>query len=114
MSLFPPPSTLLPRQTRMIDARGGLRLEVLEGCLWLTRPGDASDRFVQAGASIELGQNEVLIQCERSPSHTAPVPVRYRLVSLVEAPVQQVQRRPPHAPIRPARSWWPLKWLGLA
>lgn len=107
MSLFPPPSTLLPRQTRMIDARGGLRLEVLEGCLWLTRPGDATDRFVQAGASLDLHQSQVLIQSDAPGARQVVGPACYRLVPLVDTQSPRPNRAPPPAVRAPWR-WWPF------
>ena len=64
--------TLQPRQSRLIDARAGLRLDVLSGCLWLTRPHDSVDRFLRAGASIELHDDQILIQSEALPG-SAPV-----------------------------------------
>ena len=74
--------TLFPRQSRLINATEGIRLEVLSGCLWLTRPGDAVDRFIVAGSSIELHENHVLIQSD-SPcrSHDA-LCVRYLLTPI--------------------------------
>lgn len=59
--------TLLPEHSRFIDARAGLRLQVLSGCVWLTRPHDPVDHFLSAGVSIELHEDAVLIQ-----SHVAP------------------------------------------
>jgi len=82
--------TLPTRQTRMINASEGLCLEVLSGCLWLTRPGDAVDRFLVAGSRIELHENQVLIQSDRNPNQTDAVSARYTLVPLaapVAAPV---------------------------
>ncbi len=71
--------TLPTRQTRMINASEGLCLEVLGGCLWLTRPGDAVDRFLVAGSRMELHENQVLIQSDRNPNQTGAVSARYVL-----------------------------------
>jgi hypothetical protein len=77
--------TLLPRQARLINAAEGMRLEVQSGCLWLTRPGDAVDRFLTAGARIELHENLVLIQSDRHPGASALEAARYRLAPLQPA-----------------------------
>ena len=74
-----PSLTLLAAQTRMINASEGFRLEVQSGCLWLTRPSDAVDRFLVAGSSIELHENQVLIQSDRHPGATILEAARYRL-----------------------------------
>ena len=80
MSRTTPLVTLPPQQLHTIDARAGLRLEVLAGCLWVTRPGDESDRFVHAGASIELHQCDVLIQCHWPSGSAHPLAAQYRLL----------------------------------
>jgi hypothetical protein len=80
----PQPFSLLPRHTRILNAREGLRMHVLGGCLWLTRPGDASDRFLTAGSSIELHQDLVLIQSDWNPAHTPAQAARYRLEPLTQ------------------------------
>lgn len=82
MNRIPPAFTLMPQQTRLINATEGLRLEVCSGCLWLTRPGDAVDRFLVAGAVLELHENHVLIQSDRHPGAPGLVPARYVLVPL--------------------------------
>ncbi len=105
MSPVFPLSTLLPRHTRMLNASEGLRLHVLEGCLWLTRPGDASDRFLHAGSSIDLHQDLVLIESDWNPAHTPAQAARYRL-----EPLTQAQRSTPVA--RPALLRW-LAWRPL-
>lgn len=81
-----PAFTLMPQQTRMINATEGFRLDVRSGCLWLTRPGDAVDRFLVAGSTIELHENHVLIQSDRQSGGAPVVPAAYVLVSLT-APV---------------------------
>jgi hypothetical protein len=58
---------------------------VLEGCLWLTRPGDESDRFLHAGSSIELHEDLVLIESDWDPAHTSVPAARYRLEPLTQA-----------------------------
>jgi Protein of unknown function (DUF2917) len=83
MQKSPPALTLPACQTRMVNASQGLRLEVQSGCLWLTRPGDAVDRFLVAGASIELHENQVLIQADRNPCESAVVAARYALRPLL-------------------------------
>ena len=88
MQHTPPPLTLLPRQSRLINATEGFRLEVQSGCLWLTRPSDCVDRFLVAGASIELHENLVLVQSDKSHCSGSVVPARYTLTPLrVPAPV---------------------------
>ena len=77
-----PQFTLLPQQTRMFNAGEGLHLEVLEGCLWLTRPGDEWDRFLNAGSGIALTQDRVLIQCVPGTASSTCVAACYRLVPL--------------------------------
>lgn len=110
--LYPPPpvSTLLPHDTRMIDARAGLRLEVIQGRLWLTRPGDASDRFVQAGGSIDLQQAGVLIQCDVDPAQATPVAARYRLLPLAPQSGMPVACTHPVRARWRAVSWWRPLW----
>ncbi|MDT8989973.1 DUF2917 domain-containing protein [Curvibacter sp. APW13] len=106
MSPVFPLSTLLPQQTRMINASEGFRLDVLEGCLWLTRPGDESDRFLHAGSSIVLTQDQVLIQCDRRFAQSTPLAACYRLVPLSLLASAATPRR--------SRSFqWPrgLRWL---
>ena len=77
-----PSLTLLAAQTRMINASEGFRLEVQSGCLWLTRPSDAVDRFLVAGSSIELHENQVLIQSDRHPGTTGLAAAHYRLTPI--------------------------------
>lgn len=101
----PQPFFLLPRQTRMINASEGLRLQVLEGCLWLTRPGDATDRFLTAGSCIELHEDLVLIESDWSPTQTPVHAAHYRLLPLSEAA---------HATYRPRKALAGLlRWLPL-
>jgi hypothetical protein len=78
----PPPLTLLPQQSRLINATEGFLLEVHSGCLWLTRPGDSVDRFLVAGSSVELHENQVLIQSDRSHRNADALPARYTLTPL--------------------------------
>lgn len=77
-----PALTLLPRQTRMINAVQGIRLEVRGGCLWLTRPGDGVDRFLVSGSMIELHESQVLIQCHQHPRGTPEQAAQYVLMPL--------------------------------
>jgi len=70
----------------MINATEGFCLEVRSGCLWLTRPGDAVDRFLVAGSKIDLHENLVLIQSDRQPGVAADAPAWYALIPLL-APV---------------------------
>jgi hypothetical protein len=74
--------TLLPGQVRLLNAAGGLRLEVHSGCLWLTRPGDAADHFLVAGDSLELQENLVLIQSDRHPGCSSLPAARFQLAPL--------------------------------
>jgi len=88
------PHTLLPQQSRLINASEGIRLEVQSGCLWLTRPGDAVDRFLVAGSSIELHENHVLVQSDSPRSTGGAQTAHYRLTPLnaPHAVAQQTQR----------------------
>lgn len=96
--------TLSPQQLHKIDARAGLRLDVLFGCLWLTRPGDERDRFVHAGASIELHQDGVLIECHW-PRGAHPLAAQYRLLPVRAAAASGEPCRP-----GPATRW---RWFGM-
>jgi Protein of unknown function (DUF2917) len=78
----PPALTLLQGHTRLINASEGFHLEVLSGCLWLTRPGDAVDRFLVAGSRIELHENQVLIQSDKTPGIHPQAAGEYRLTPL--------------------------------
>jgi hypothetical protein len=83
MHQIPPAAfTLMPQQFRLINATDGFRLEVVRGCLWLTRPGDAVDRFLVAGSAIDLHENHVLIQSDRPSGASTEVSARYVLVPL--------------------------------
>jgi len=82
MQTQPPVLTLLPRQSRLINATEGLRLEVRSGCLWLTRPADSVDRFLVAGSVIELHENQVLIQSDRCPGAPDVQAASYLLMPL--------------------------------
>lgn len=85
--------TLLDRQTRMVNASEGLRLEVHSGCLWLTRPSDMVDRFLVAGASMELHENQVLIQSDRHPPGSPQTSAHFALVPLaVPLPAQSAAK----------------------
>jgi hypothetical protein len=106
MYLLPPPSTLLPNQTRMINASEGFRLEVLEGCLWLTRPGDESDRFLHSGSHIVLTQNSVLIQSDWNPACAPPVAACYRLVPLTGRAPSGATPRSRAFQWALSRRWW--------
>jgi Protein of unknown function (DUF2917) len=88
MSTPAPAHSLPAQQIRMINASEGLRLEVLSGCLWLTRPGDAVDRFLVAGGHMVLHEKQVLIQSDRHPGLTgasATAAARYVLTPLASA-----------------------------
>ena len=93
----PPPLTLLPHQSRLINASEGFRLEVQSGCLWLTRPSDCVDRFLAAGSSIELHENQVLIQSDKSHRNADVLPARYTLTPL-QAPAAAKVMPAPAAP----------------
>ncbi len=82
MQKKPPAMTLMPNQTRLINAAEGFQLEVISGCLWVTRPGDAEDHFVMAGTSLPLRERCVLIQSDKLPKTLCLAPAHYRLVPL--------------------------------
>jgi hypothetical protein len=92
MHQIPPAFMLMPQQFRLINATEGFRLEVCSGCLWLTRPGDAVDRFLVAGAAIDLHENHVLIQSDRHPGASSGVSARYVLVPLCAPSVGRKNR----------------------
>ena len=77
-----PAHTLLQGHTRLINASEGMCLEVLSGCLWLTRPGDGIDHFLVAGSTLELHENLVLIQSDSAPSIRQGKISQYRLTPL--------------------------------
>lgn len=74
--------TLMPRQSRIINAEEGFRLEVTIGCLWLKRPGNLDNHFLVAGTAIELNETYVVIQSDRRPNAMSLVPAQYRLLPL--------------------------------
>jgi hypothetical protein len=82
MKQKPPALTLIPRQSRLINAAEGFRLEVISGCLWLTRPGDSIDHFLVEGAAMELNEGLVLIQSDKQPEAKNLESAHYRLVPL--------------------------------
>lgn len=90
----PPPLTLLPQQSRMVNATEGFRLEVRSGCLWLTRPSEPGDHFLVAGAAIDLHENHVLIQSDRHPGSSDRMPAHYALVPLTVPSRVQRNRAP--------------------
>lgn len=57
-----------------LPPRGGLRLEVLAGHVWLTEPGDPEDHFLVAGQARCLGPGPVVLQ------NHGRVPLALRLV----------------------------------
>ena len=77
-----PAMTLLPNQTRLINATEGFQLEVISGCLWLTRPDDSCDHFLVAGMSMSLNERLVLIQSDKQPNGLSQVAAHFRLVPL--------------------------------
>jgi hypothetical protein len=87
-----PALTLLPQQCRLINATEGFRLEVCSGCLWLTRPGDSVDRFLTAGAVMELHEAQVMIQSDRLPGAAGGAVARYVLVPLVASSASQYRQ----------------------
>ena len=82
MQYFQPAFDLGSDQSSMIHASTGFRLDVLSGCLWLTRPGDRVDRFLVAGSSIELHEDDVLVQCVSQAGVLKSASARYVLVGL--------------------------------
>lgn len=81
------PHSLLPTQSRLINASEGFNLKVQTGCLWLTRPGDGVDRFLVAGSSIELHENHVLVQSDSPRSIGDPQTALYWLTPLNTPPM---------------------------
>jgi hypothetical protein len=80
MQKTPPAMTLMPNQSRLINAAEGYRLEMISGCLWLTRPDDSCDYFLVAGMSMPLNERLVLIQSDKLPNGLSPLAAHYRLV----------------------------------
>lgn len=106
----PPALTLMPKQSRMINATEGFRLEVRSGCLWLTRPSEPGDHFLVAGDAIELHENHVLIQSDRHPGRSDLMAARYVLVPLT-VPSRVQPNSPPHAaPVFPPASARQCLW----
>lgn len=91
------PHTLLPKQSRLINASEGSLLEVQSGCMWLTRPDDSVDRFLVAGTSIELHENFVLVQSDSPGAAADTQSTRYWLTPLSQprALAQAIQARKP-------------------
>lgn len=77
--------TLMPNQSRLINAAEGFRLEVIRGCLWLTRPDDSCDYFLVAGMSMSLNERLVLIQSDKQPNTLCVESATFRLVPLKTA-----------------------------
>lgn len=82
--MTPTTLTLFPQQLQRLDARAGLRLEVLSGRIWLTRPGDRLDHFLAAGASIELQQDQVLIAGDPGASGALLAEIRLRPLAVAQ------------------------------
>ena len=82
MQKTPPAMTLMPNQSRLINAAEGFRLEMISGCLWLTRPDDSCDYFLVAGMSMPLNERLVLIQSDKHPNALSQAGAHYRLVPL--------------------------------
>ena len=61
MHSIPVPTRLLPRQTRLIHAKEGLRFRVVAGHLWLTQPNVAQDLFLGPGDCVDLKQDWVVV-----------------------------------------------------
>ena len=99
--------TLMPRQTRLINASEGMLLEVQSGCLWLTRPGDTEDHFLVAGARMALHGTLVLIQSDRHPGASRLEAARYRLSPL---PVAAISRASTAMPASDKSSVAKLAW----
>ncbi len=76
------PAVLPQRQTRVIHAKEGMRLQVLRGRLWLTQPGVAQDLFLGPGASIDLQRDWVVVQADAMPDVGAAACAEYRLQPL--------------------------------
>ena len=68
----PPPTRLLPPQTRVIHASEGMRLRVVAGRLWLTQPNVAQDLFLGPGDVVDLMQDWVVIGADAGNGSTDP------------------------------------------
>jgi hypothetical protein len=107
------PHTLLPTQSRLINASEGLHLKVQSGCLWLTRPGDSVDRFLVAGCSIELHENHVLVQSD-SPGSTSDVQTALYWLTPLNAPQKVVHKVSARKPARLGRLQHIVRLIALA
>ena len=103
-----PALTLLPRQARLINAAEGFQLEVISGCLWLTRPDDASDHFLVAGMSMRLIQSQILIQSDKMPAGMDRLGAQYRLV-----PLKRPSARKQGGFSLRLVKWLALRWQGF-
>jgi hypothetical protein len=97
---------LLAGQTRVIHANEGLTLHVLQGRLWLTQPGDPADRFLNAGDSLELAQDWVVVEADAVPSAPPGQSQPFTAYQLAQRPL-------PVSPTTAAnrQPWWP--WRNL-
>jgi hypothetical protein len=50
--------TLLKSRTVALPASRGLRIDCLEGCLWITQDGDPRDVVVQSGQSFTVDRDQ--------------------------------------------------------
>ena len=65
------PTRLLSRQTRVIHASEGWRLQAVSGRLWITQPNAVQDLFLTAGGSVELRQDGVVVEADVEPGGSA-------------------------------------------
>jgi hypothetical protein len=89
------PTRLLPRQTRLIHASEGMRLQVVKGRFWLTQPNATQDFFLGPGDTIDLLQDWVLISADTELKSSMESFDNYSAYLLVPL----VQRAP-----------WPATW----
>lgn len=68
----PSPTRLLPRQTRLIHAKEGMRLRVVAGRVWLTQPNLAQDLFLGPGDVVDLMQDWVVVEADAAAGAAEP------------------------------------------
>ena len=90
-----------------------LQLRVLSGCVWLTESHDPTDHFLQAGDSVNLHSDRVVIEAQQDSLIT--------LMPVAQAPLTKANWRHPTA-LGPAQlpgmaaPWWqrgPAPFVGL-
>ena len=80
----PLPTQLRAGQTRVIQAHGGLQLQVTAGRLWLTQTGDGHDHFLPAGSVTWLQGGHIVVEADGPRNGSQPVAAAYVLSALTK------------------------------